>query len=127
MSYLGHDTAFIHCILLTGTHKNMSEECSRFISSMKGKYQGRCINHEKKWPPCHSDKLVRLELVERVKEEGYSANTRRGREDKAVKRALLPYGDLFKVESGKRPIRKVLVEGDAGTGKTTLCISVSED
>ena len=31
------------------------------------------------------------------------------------------------MESGKKPVRKVLVEGDAGIGKTTLCISVSED
>ena len=28
---------------------------------------------------------------------------------------------------GKKPVRKVLVEGDAGIGKTTLCTSVSED
>ena len=102
---------------------------------MKGKYQERRINREKQWPPCHSDKLVRLEVVEREKGEGYSANTRRGKEDegikgsekKAVKCTPLAYGDLFKVESGKRRVRKVLVEGDAGIGKTTLCIAVSED
>ena len=105
----------------------MSVECSRFISSMKGKYQERRINREKQWPPCHSDKLVRLELVEREKGEGYSANTRRGREVEGIKRTPLAYGDLFKVESGKRRVRKVLVEGDAGIGKTTLCIAVSED
>ena len=94
---------------------------------MKRKYQERRINREKQWPPCHSDKLVRLELVEREKGEGYSANTQRGREDKGIKRTPLAYGDLFKVESGKRRVRKVLVEGDAGIGKTTLCIAVSED
>ena len=94
---------------------------------MKGKYQERRINREKQWPPCHLDKLVRLELVEREKGEGYSANTQRGSEKKAVKRTPLAYGDLFKVESGKRRVRKVLVEGDAGIGKTTLCIAVSED
>ena len=105
----------------------MSDKCFRFISSMKGKYRERRINREKQWPPCHSDKLVRLELVEREKGEGYSANTQRGRKGKAVKRTPLAYGDLFKVESGKRRVRKVLVEGDAGIGKTTLCIAVSED
>ena len=105
----------------------MSVECSRFISSMKGKYQERRINREKQWPPCHSDKLVRLELVEREKGEGYSVNTQRGREDEGIKRTPLAYGDLFKVESGKRRVRKILVEGDAGIGKTTLCIAVSED
>ena len=94
---------------------------------MKGKYQERRINREKQWPCCHSDKLVRLELVEREKGDGYSAKTRRGREDEGIKRTPLAYGDLFKVESGKRQVRKVLVEGDAGIGKTTLCIAVSED
>ena len=98
-----------------------------FVTSIKEKYQERLINREKQWPPCHSNKLVRLELVEREKGEGYSANQQRGREDKAVKRTPLAYGDLFKVESGRRSVRKVLVEGDAGIGKTTLCISVSED
>ena len=94
---------------------------------MKGKYRERRINCEKQWPPCHSEKLVRLELVERVKGEDYSANTQRGRESKGHKRTPLVYGDLFKVERGTRPIRKILVEGDAGIGKTTLCIAVSED
>ena len=105
----------------------MSNECITFISDIKEMYHERRTNREKQWPPCHSDKLVRLEIVEREKGEGYSASTQRGREDKGVKRTPLAYGDLFKVESGKRPIRKVLVEGDAGIGKTTLCIAVSED
>ena len=113
--------------ILTGDSSKISVECSRFISSMKEKYRERRINHEEQWPPCHSDKLVRLELVEREKGEGYSANTQRGREDEGIKRTPLAYGDLFKVESGKRRVRKVLVEGDAGIGKTTLCIAVTED
>ena len=47
--------------------------------------------------------------------------------DTTTKHTPLAYGDLFKVESGKRPVRKVLVEGDAGIGKTTLCTAISED
>ena len=105
----------------------MSNECITFISDIKQMYHERRTNREKQWPTCHSDKLVRLEIVEREKGEGYSASTQRGREDKGVKCTPLAYGDLFKVESGKRPVRKVLVEGDAGIGKTTLCIAVSED
>ena len=108
----------------------MPDEISRFISIIKGKYQERRINREKQWPPCHSDKLVRLELVEREREEGYFgyfAYAQRGGEEEGIKRTSLAYGDLFKVESGKRRVRKVLVEGDASIGKTTLCIAVSED
>ena len=96
----------------------------KFIPSIKKKYKDRLINREKQWPPCNSNKLVKLELVEREKGEGSSANTQRGREDK---RTPLAYGDLFKEKSGKKAVRKVLVEGDAGIGKTTLSTSISED
>ena len=106
----------------------------KFATSIKEKYQERLINREKQWPPCHSNKLVRLELVEREKGVDYLAKEQKGRgrgveggKDRDIKRFPLAYSDLFKVESGKRPVRKVLVEGDAGIGKTTLCISVSED
>ena len=98
-----------------------------FVSKMKKKYIDRLINREKQWPPCHSDKLVRLQLVQRKKGEGYCANIQRGREDKTVKRTPLAYSDLFNVEKGKKPVRKVVVEGDAGVGKTTLSISLTED
>ena len=98
-----------------------------FVPKMKKKYIDRLVNREKQWPPCHSNKLVKLQLVEREKGEGYCANIQRGREDKTVKRTSLAYSDLFKVERGKKLVRKVLVEGDAGIGKTTLSISLSED
>ena len=96
----------------------------KFVPSIKKKYKDRLINREKQWPPCHSNKLVKLELVEREKGEGSSANTQRGREDK---RTPLAYCKLFKEKSGKKAVRKVLVEGDAGIGKTTLSTSISED
>ena len=98
----------------------------KFITSIKGKYWERIIHHEKQWPPCQSNKLVRLELVEGVKEDGYFASSIRGKSDKNVKRKPLSYSDLFKVESGKRSVKKILVEGDAGIGKTTLSIAISE-
>ena len=88
----------------------------KFVPSIKKKYKDRLINREKQWPPCHSNKLVKLELVEREKGG-----------EKTDKRTPLAYGDLFKEESGKKAVRKVLVEGDAGIGKTTLSTSISED
>ena len=88
----------------------------KFVPSIKKKYKERLINREKQWPPCHSNKLVKLELVER--EKGGENND---------KRTPLAYGDLFKEGSGKKAVRKVLVEGDAGIGKTTLSTSISED
>ena len=93
----------------------------KFVPRMKKKYKDRLINRENQWLTLHSNKLVRLQLVQKKKGEGCSAQ--RGREDKTVKRTPLAYGELFK---GDR-VRKVLVEGDAGIGKTTLSISLSED
>ena len=104
-----------------------NERINTFITNIKEMYQERRSNCEKQWPLRHSDKLVRLDLVVREKGEGYSASQQRGSRDKGIKRTPLAYGDLFKVESGKRPVRKILVEGDSGIGKTTLCIEVSED
>ena len=100
----------------------------RFITSIKKKYQERLTNHEKQWPPCHSNKLIKLELVERQKDNGYFASLLQGVEYEGEKRhTLLAYSDLFKVDSGQAPVRKVLVEGNAGIGKTTLCTAASED
>ena len=99
----------------------------KFIPNIKKKYQEKLINREKQWPPCHLDKLVRLELVERRKGEVHSANLRRGQKDDSVKRTPLAYYDLFKVQGRMKPVRKVLVEGDAGIGKTCLCTSIAED
>ena len=88
----------------------------KFVPSIKKKYKDRLINREKQWPPCHSNKLVKLELVEREKGG-----------EKTEKRTPLAYGDLFKEESRKKAVRKVLVEGHAGIGKTTFSTSISEE
>ena len=119
----------------------MPRECKKYISDVKGIYKQKLDERKDKFPTCRLKELVRLELVERekgegysddfqrgkavAKVEGYSANMQEDRKGKAVKHTPLAYDDLFKVESGKSV--KILVEGDAGIGKTTLCIAVSED
>ena len=103
----------------------MNPNVERFVDNLKKKYKSRLINREKQWPCRQSSRLVRLQLVHTGKAEGSSTKTQKGKEDK---RTPLAYCDLFKVESGKdEPVRKVLVEGGAGIGKTTLTISLSED
>ena len=106
---------------------NQSVAVEKFVAKIRPKYNERRINREKQWPPCESKKLVRLELVEGEQRQGYSAGQTRGRGNKAVKRSPLAYSDILKAKDGKKTVRKVLVEGDAGIGKTTLCTAVSED
>ena len=103
----------------------MNPNIERFVNNLKKKYKSRLINREKQWPCRQSSRLVRLQLVHRGKAEGSSTSIQKGKRDT---RTPLAYCDLFKGESGKdEPVRKVLIEGGAGIGKTTLTISLSED
>ena len=104
---------------------SMNPNVERFATNLKKKYKCRLINREKQWPCRQSIKLVQLQLVHRGKAEGFYTSIQRGKEDKQTP---LAYCDLFKGESGKdEPVRKVLIEGGAGIGKTTLTISLSEN
>ena len=107
----------------------MMDKFELYINSTKRKYKGKLINREKlQWPPCQTSKLFTLQLVEGGRGEGYYARHTRGQDsDIARLRTALKYVDLFKVESGKNPVKKILVEGDAGIGKTTLSIAICED
>ena len=110
------------------TPLSINEAMKKFVTGIKRKYKERRVNREKQWPPCKSEKLVRLELVETERMQYYYAVEQRGKESKVtVRRTPLAYSDLFTVESGKKPVRKILVEGDAGIGKTTLCTALSEE
>ena len=104
-----------------------SEAVGNFVDRIKQAYSSKGgLNREKQWPPCKSKKLVRLELVKGETRQGYSAGQTRGRDDKAIKREPLAYSDILKAKDSTGTL-KVLVEGDAGIGKTTLCTALSED
>ena len=102
----------------------------QFVPSIKQKYKGKLINREDQWPPLHSNKLATFQLVERERSEGeedvfYHSRWRHTFYDN-VRRSPIAYADLFKGTTEGR-VRKVLVEGDAGMGKTTLGYSICED
>ena len=112
----------------------------KFANNIKKKYQERLINRERQWPHYHGEKLISLYLTEgeRDKKElesnrplqvkgHFVSKEQREQEKKRLKRTPIAYADLFKVEGKKKTLRKVLIEGDAGIGKTTLCTTISED
>ena len=99
-----------------------------FVESLKETYTERQLSCEEQWPPVSVEKLVQLQLVETDKKEGFRAGLpQHGACDDKIKRTPILHGDLFKVERGKKPVRKLIVEGNAGIGKTTLCTMLTEE
>ena len=97
------------------------------MKSIKKKYREKLLVSEEQWPPVRGDKLINLQLVEADKNEGFRGGLRQhGASCEKFKRTPILYDDLFRVEEGKKPVRKVLVEGNGGIGKTTLCTMLSE-
>ncbi len=103
------------------------EALSEFVEGIKEVYRERQLNTEEQWPPVSGERLINLQLVEAEKKEGFRAGLpQHGAPDDKVKRTPILHGNLFKVEEGKKPVRKLIVEGNAGIGKTTLCTMLAE-
>ena len=99
----------------------------KFVNSIKKTYRERQLVTEEQWPPVSGDKLINLQLVEADKKEGFCGGLpQQGAGSGTIKRTPILYDDMFRVEEGKKPVRKVLVEGNGGMGKTTLCTMLSE-
>ena len=100
----------------------------RFITSTKRKYRERLLQREEQWPLVSVEKLVNLQLVEADKKKGFRAGLpQHGALNDKVKRTPILHSDLFKVEEGKKLVKKLVVEGNAGMGKTTLCTMLTEE
>ena len=98
-----------------------------FVNSIKKTYKERQLSTEERCPPVRGDKLINLQLVEADKTEGFRGGlAQQGTGGEKIKRTPILHDDLFRVEEGKKPVRKVLVEGNGGMGKTTLCTMLSE-
>ena len=108
------------------------------MAGIKAKYRDslRSPVEQQRQPHYHPNKLLQLTLVPRKQGEHnnfahLSSTPRHRKEETADRISVLAYGDLFKLaKRGKRnlvPIRKVLLEGGAGIGKTTFCVSIAED
>ena len=78
------------------------------------------IYHDKLLP--YSNKLVKLELVIKNRGEHFLLS------EQDVKCTPVAYDDIFtdQVTRKTRKVKRVLIEGGAGTGKTTFCISISK-
>ena len=108
-------------------HNLCSIEMEKFVRSIKKKYRERLLVREEQWPPVIREKLINLQLVEADKREGFRGGLpQHGTGGDKSKRTPILYDDMFRVEEGKKPVRKVLIEGNGGMGKTTLCTMLSE-
>ena len=99
------------------------------IDEIKGNLQQiyieRLVITDEQWPPVRGNKLINLKLFMAEKSEGFNAQGEKDKQQE-VKRTPILYKNLFSAKEDQSPIRKVLVEGNAGTGKTTLCVMLTE-
>ncbi len=95
-----------------------------FVSSLKEIYGERLLQSEEQWPPVRGDKLMNLQLVEADKTEGFSGNSF---SNNKVKHTPILHSNVFKTDSSKKPVRKIIIEGNGGMGKTTLCTMLAEE
>ena len=100
----------------------MEDDIKAFTNDIKKIYRDGLLRHENQWPPCREMEPIKLKLC-------YSTHNilSAGQKGKATIEVSVDYADLFKVASKPKSIRKILVEGDAGTGKTTFCNVISEE
>ena len=94
----------------------------RFIDSIKKKYSRRYFARGEQWPPAKRDKLINLQLIETSRADSFSSST-----SEDVRRTPLHHADIFLKKEGMKYVKKVLVEGHAGIGKTTLSLMLSEE
>ena len=123
---------------------------NRFVTSLKKKYINRQFGEDEQWLPVRGDgqlrRLFKLQLVETDKIKGFgnkgnrsSGNGKQPEDDKddkekgqllqddKEKRKSILHTDLFKTSSDNKPVRKIVVKGNAGIGKTTLCTMLTEE
>ena len=96
----------------------MEIEIPGILANIKKKYLNICTSHKNQCP-CHLRNVAPLELCGELRRDG---------KDLVDKQVHLTYGNLFmRLHKAKTLGRKVLVEGEAGVGKTILCTLIAED
>ena len=72
---------------------------------------------DKQWPLCSNTRLINLQLVKTEGEEGFGAQLQKNQKKK--KHTPISCADIFTSEEGTQ-VNRVIVEGNAGLGKTTF-------
>ena len=97
-----------------------------FLTTIKTKYSTNS-HDQKKYPPQYSSEPIKLELV--VKKREHKRASKRGEHEPTgtcSDAQLVTYSNIFKKEK-EQVVRKVLIEGGAGIGKTIFCSTISEE
>ena len=100
----------------------------KFSEILRESYRASQRDRDLQWPPRFAEKLVKLILHEEVYNVYYNKRQRGGDDHySSSNRVQIQYDGIFQNKPGGSIVMKVVVEGDAGIGKTTLCTSISMD
>ena len=94
-----------------------------FISGIKSKYCDNTISSDCDCGVCQQplcSALVQLQLAGDTEHEGLPSKSE-------IKHRSIPYDNLFKVDKQRETVvKRILIQGSAGMGKTCFCVSISE-
>ena len=105
-------------------HRTNFDNLSKIVRET---YCTRQTNRDLQWPPCFAEKLVKLDLHQETYNVYYNKQQRGMKRYSSSSREQVEYDGIFKDKRDGTKVKKVLIEGDAGIGKTTLCTSISVD
>ena len=90
------------------------------LDSIKEKYLDSTVSSDNQWS------LKEIIAPDLVRKE-YLPACRKRRRAAVQLCPLRSYSDLFTTQDSEKAIKKILIEGEAGIGKTTLCTMISRD
>ena len=96
------------------------------IAKIKKQYTGKSVKHMNQFP-CHLLNVVTLELIKQV----HSDQEQHHKQVHVVSEQSIPYSGLFlkQCEPKRQKLSRyiILVEGEAGVGKSILCTLIIDD
>ena len=114
--------------LATAISNDYRTNFEKFATVTKEYYRAKKVNRDLEWPPCFAEKLVKLNMRQEIYDVYYNKQQRGEHYPSSTpKQQLQEYDSVFITEEGQTQVSKILVEGDAGIGKTTLCTLISVD
>ena len=99
---------------------------SKFADTLRKIYKDNQFKKEEQWSSLRGDIFINLEIVQANKPDGFVGNSQKKIRHQ-IRTPILKKDLLSIKEKGQTEVKKVVIEGNAGMGKTTLCTMLFDE